>query len=297
MIYERIDAQCYVRKPSQPLFPPDAQPALRYICKISPSSSKKQTRVMHAHKDVAELVLIYSGESEYLIHNKKVPVQTGDLLVYNSGVVHDEAAAPDSEIGYYCAAIGELALPGLPENALTAPGEGYVFRTGRHFEQIRTLMDLMFENLTKNEADAERICDSLMHALIDKVRAVIREAGGDTPHPAQGKEDPYAMSALVKEYIDAHYTEQISLETIGKDLHMSPWYVSHLFKEMTGYAPIKYLLRRRIGEAQTLLISTDLPISEIALRVGYDSQSHFNSQFTKEVGMPPNQFRKNYVIP
>ena len=65
---------------------------------------------------------------------------------------------------------------------------------------------------------------------------------------------------------------------------------------MSGYSPVQYLLRRRIGEAQTLLITTDLPITRIAEMVGYDTQSYFNLQFTKNVGMPPNKFRQNYIV-
>ena len=63
-----------------------------------------------------------------------------------------------------------------------------------------------------------------------------------------------------------------------------------------GYAPMKYLLRRRLGEAQTLLISTDTTIAKIAESVGFDTQSYFNFQFAKNVGMPPSQYRKNYLV-
>ena len=60
---------------------------------------------------------------------------------------------------------------------------------------------------------------------------------------------------------------------------------------------MQYLLRRRIGEAQTLLITTDLSITRIAEMVGYDTQSYFNLQFArKNVGMPPNKFRQNYIV-
>lgn len=52
---------------------------------------------------------------------------------------------------------------------------------------------------------------------------------------------------------------------------------------------MQYLLRRRIGEAQTLLITTELSVTRIAEMVGYDSSSYFNLQFTKNVGMPPEQ--------
>lgn len=65
---------------------------------------------------------------------------------------------------------------------------------------------------------------------------------------------------------------------------------------MSGYSPVQYLLRRRIGEAQTLLITTELPITRIAEMVGYDTQSYFNLQFTKNVGMPPKKFRQNYIV-
>ena len=65
---------------------------------------------------------------------------------------------------------------------------------------------------------------------------------------------------------------------------------------MSGYSPIQYLLRRRIGEAQTLLITTDYSITENAGMVGYDTQSYFNMQFTKHVGMPPKKFRQNYIV-
>ncbi|MDO4615489.1 MAG: helix-turn-helix transcriptional regulator, partial [Lachnospiraceae bacterium] len=78
--------------------------------------------------------------------------------------------------------------------------------------------------------------------------------------------------------------------------HISQFYLAHVFKEMSGYSPIQYMIRRRIGEAQTLLISTDKTILEISELVGYESQSHFNFHFSKNIGMPPNQFRRSFVL-
>ena len=101
---------------------------------------------------------------------------------------------------------------------------------------------------------------------------------------------------LIKEYIDEHYTEPMTLQSIANYLNFSPYYLSHVFKEMSGYSPIQYLIRRRIGEAQTLLITTDLPIIRIGEMVGYETQNYFNLQFTKCVGMPPKRFRQNFVV-
>ncbi|NBH79892.1 AraC family transcriptional regulator [Clostridiaceae bacterium] len=96
-----------------------------------------------------------------------------------------------------------------------------------------------------------------------------------------------------KEYIEEHYHEPISIKDICRDLGLSESYVSHTFKDMLGYSPMQYALRCKIGEAQTLLISTDYSITEIARMVGFDAQSHFNQRFIKDVGISPSKFRKN----
>lgn len=86
------------------------------------------------------------------------------------------------------------------------------------------------------------------------------------------------------------------MQQIGQALHVSPYYLAHAFKESCGIAPRQYLLRRRIGEAQNLLISTDLPISRIAEMVGYDTQNYFDLQFSKFVGMPPRKYRLSFQV-
>ena len=128
------------------------------------------------------------------------------------------------------------------------------------------------------------------------VRALMRIMGWPTLVGMEPLEEPHILGRRIKDYIDKHYMEPITLQSMGEALHISPYYLSHVFKQMSGYSPVQYLLRRRIGEAQTLLITTDLSITRIAEMVGYDTQSYFNLQFTKNVGMPPNKFRQNYIV-
>ena len=105
-----------------------------------------------------------------------------------------------------------------------------------------------------------------------------------------------AFAQRIKDYIDKHFADEFSLQQMADALHVSPYYLAHICKEVTGYSPLQYVLRRRIGEAQTLLITTDLPVTRIASQVGYDNPSHFNAQFSKAVGMAPRTFRKEYVF-
>ncbi len=287
-----LNVQCFVKKDFQSVFVGENDPKLLYVSEIRPDAST-HPRVMHAHEDFVEIILICSGSSEYLIHDKKCFIRPGDLLVYNAGVVHDEISGPDIEIGSYCVAIGGLDMPGLKPNMLIPADEGYVFPTRRSFGDLRILFEMMFRNLASGEPRAEAFCSSLMHALLVKVLAVTEGADAADEKPV---EEPPILGRRIKEYIDRHYMEPITLQSMGEALHISPYYLSHVFKQMSGYSPVQYLLRRRIGEAQTLLITTDLPITRIAEMVGYDTQSYFNLQFTKNVGMPPNKFRQNYIV-
>ena len=287
-----LNVQCFVKKDFQSVFVGENDPKLLYVSEIRPDAST-HPRVMHAHEDFVEIILICSGSSEYLIHDKKYFIRPGDLLVYNAGVVHDEISGPDIEIGSYCVAIGGLHMPGLKPNMLIPADEGYVFPTRRSFGDLRILFEMMFRNLASGEPRAEAFCSSLMHALLVKVLAVTEGADAADEKPV---EEPPILGGRIKEYIDRHYMEPITLQSMGEALHISPYYLSHVFKQMSGYSPVQYLLRRRIGEAQTLLITTDLPITRIAEMVGYDTQSYFNLQFTKNVGMPPNKFRQNYIV-
>lgn len=293
MEHKSLNVQCFVKKDVQPIFVGENSPKLLYVSDIRPDTSA-HPRVMHAHEDFIELILICSGSSTYLIHDKKYEVKAGDLLIYNSGVVHDEITSSENEMGSYCIAVGGLHMPGLRENALISDDAGYVFPTGNDFEVIRTLCEMMFRSLSSGEPRAEVFCHTLMHALLVKAVTIVgvKLAADEDEVVAE----PSILGRRVKAYIDDNYAESITLQSIGDALHVSPYYLSHVFKEMSGYSPMQYLLRRRIGEAQTLLITTDLPVTQIAGMVGYDTQSYFNLQFSKHVGMPPKKYRQNYIV-
>ena len=287
-----LNVQCFVKRDVRPVFTGENQTRLLYDSEIRPDASA-HPRVMHAHADAVELILICSGSSEYLIHDKKVVIKAGDLLVYNAGVVHDEVSGPDMEVGSYCVGVGGLHMPGLRENALISDEKGYVFPTGRYFEDMKELFVMMFRNLAAGEPHAELFCTSLLHALLVSVLTVTEGVGETRENPA---DEPHILGSRIKDYIDRHYMEPITLQSMGEALRISPYYLSHVFKQMSGYSPVQYLLRRRIGEAQTLLITTELSVARIAEMVGYDSQSYFNLQFTKNVGMPPSRYRHNYIV-
>ena len=197
-----LNVQCFVEKEVKTIFRDSGEnhPKLLYVSEIRPDAST-HPRVMHAHEDFVELILICSGSSEYLIHDKKVVIQAGDLLVYNAGVVHDEISGPDMEVGSYCVAVGGLHMPGLRENALIPDDAGYVFPTGKYFNDLKALFEMMFRNLAAGEPQAELFCSTLMHALLVAVLTVTDSVNIPKEKPV---DEPHILGRRIKEYIDKH---------------------------------------------------------------------------------------------
>ncbi|MBD2107487.1 AraC family transcriptional regulator [Nodosilinea sp. FACHB-13] len=96
----------------------------------------------------------------------------------------------------------------------------------------------------------------------------------------------------VVDYIHSHLDADLSLETLSTLVGMSAHYFAQLFKQSTGAAPHQYVIRCRVQQAKTLLAQPDLPIADIACRVGFAHQSHLNRHFRRLVGTTPGQWRQ-----
>ena len=116
------------------------------------------------------------------------------------------------------------------------------------------------------------------------------------PHePLAPQREKDRLFIALKDYIDRHFMEELSVDDLSARVHMSTSGLAHQFKKRFGFAPIQYIIRRRIGEAQTLLVTTDLSITEVSARIGYDNISYFNNQFKKFTGLSPQSYRKYKV--
>ncbi len=100
----------------------------------------------------------------------------------------------------------------------------------------------------------------------------------------------------VFEFIHSEFAGPITLEECAEKASMSPAYFCRFFKNVTGLAPIHYLLRYRIEKAKELLVETDTPITDIAFQTGFNNQSYFNRVFYQFTQLQPRQFRKKFSM-
>ncbi len=282
--------QCFVKQPLPADLAAAKLPRLLYVSKMDTRISD-MPRVMHRHDDLVELILICKGQGQYSIDGRQVKVRAGDLIIYNSGIIHDEITPPESQLAWFCIAVTGIQIAGLRDNALI-PDDGRVsFPCYDLFDSLRDTCELMFDQLLHELPGRTVTTHYLLQALLAQTSQVINHRSDLSDISAL--DEPLAQRVIA--YLDRHYADPLSLQDLSATFNVSAYYLAHVFKDSFDYSPMQYVLRRRIGEAQSLLINTNLSITDIATHVGYDHPSHFNRQFSKYVGMPPRKYRVDYI--
>lgn len=97
------------------------------------------------------------------------------------------------------------------------------------------------------------------------------------------------------EYIESHFSEDITLEKIANMIHLSPNHFSNLFSKQTGMSFLQYLTSCRIEKAKMLLMDKNYKNYEVGECVGYLNPHYFSRIFKKHTGMPPTKYRENML--
>ena len=115
------------------------------------------------------------------------------------------------------------------------------------------------------------------------------------PVPFADQKNSAALSPMqvrrVREYIRANLGSDIGLTDLADQVGLSPRYFASLFKRAFGASPHHFVLGERIDEAQRLLAAGRMPISEVALNLGFADQSHFSQAFRKITGTTPKRYQ------
>ena len=94
------------------------------------------------------------------------------------------------------------------------------------------------------------------------------------------------------EYVDAHYLEPITLETVADACYLNKYYLSHLFSKEQNMSVGQYIIKRRVDEARHLLENGNQSVSSVAELAGFNDFSYFCRAFKRLTGMTPMQYRR-----
>ncbi|MGI6107018.1 MAG: response regulator transcription factor [Lachnospiraceae bacterium] len=141
---------------------------------------------------------------------------------------------------------------------------------------------------------------------LNKARSLLakRDAAGNQKKAAPSPAVPVPEAAVrnravarMIDYINSHYMEDISIQTLADLCSINANYAGQLFRQKTGHTFSSYLTSVRVEHAVPLLRDTDMPISLVAASVGYQDYFYFAKVFKKATGVTPSSYRKDTDLP
>lgn len=236
---------------------------------------------LHSHK-YAELFYIVGGEGQFRIEDQLYPVKAHQVVMVNPNVLHTEVGYPIHPMEYIVLGIEGLELFVSPEL-----NSRFRILDCRGGSDILPCLRQILQESQSGQPGCEAICQAYMEILILRLMRSISFATS-----VSGLTDSH-QCATVRHYIDTHYKEPLTLDTLSSVAHINKYYLAHAFKEEYGLSPIRYMISRRIDESRFLLQETDMSMSQIARVLGFSSASYFSQSFRRAEGMTPAEYRKN----
>lgn len=155
-------------------------------------------------------------------------------------------------------------------------------------ELLASFAQTMYDEILGGCPNSRIFAESTSLALLTYI---VRRYGISKTSSNGGKGLSAAKVRLLTEYIEVNLSEDMSLNSLAALVDLTPRYLCSGFKEAVGLSPYQFILRARIDKAKTLLKANRLPLSQVALSVGFANQSHFSHAFRKQTGMSPRTFR------
>lgn len=230
-----------------------------------------------------EVIVIHcaSGRGMCRIGDRRLQVQSGQVLIISPGIPHRYSADPKSPWTIWWAHITGTAVASLVE-AIHDRDASPVFDVTEP-TRISTLLDTIVRRMETDESAASLIAAGgaawhLLSVLAADRRGALR-----------GKSDPIAE---VQEYLRENLAERISVADLAAMAGFSASHFSALFRRATGFGALEYQTRLRMSVARKLLDTTDRTVTSIGKQVGYPDPMYFSRQFRRIHHVSPSQFRE-----
>ncbi len=247
----------------------------------------------HFH-DSYEINLSISGGHRFFINDSLYEAKKGDIFLFNPLDLHKNIIPKGLLYERYLIFFKREALAGIStkETNLLELFENrssdFVHRRHLSPENNALLVSLM-EQLIHHQKQSVYGTDIYLKLLLSELLLLLNKIYA--VHEKIGKKELTSHTKIkpILGYINQHIDEVLSLDDLSTTFFINKYYLCELFKKTTGFTINQYILNRRIGLARELLLM-DLSVTEVAYKIGFNSDSHFISVFKKLVGVTPKQY-------
>ncbi|MCR4990602.1 MAG: AraC family transcriptional regulator [Lachnospiraceae bacterium] len=250
---------------------------------------------IHWHTPI-EVLMPTEGKYTIYCADTRYDLRVNDVLIIGPGVLHRMNAESGRRIIFQC---GMTLLNTFSEFESFFSFRSAILITPEEYpeihEEVSKLMigirDEYFSNAPLKDA---AICSMLLKILV-MVNRSYTEKPDRFPDIKPTKQIEYIEKFMkVCDHINAHCTEDLSLDSVAETAGFSKFHFSRLFKEFAGVPFYKYLNGRRIDYAEKLLMDPNINVMEVASRSGFNSLSAFMRMFKIIKGCTPTEFRNLY---
>ena len=270
------------------------KPSFSYCSKLLYVTTSKYEgdwqSILHSHP-FSELFYVVDGCGTFIAEGSEFPVVKNDMVIINPHVQHTEKSLHTTPLDYIVLGIDGLSfsfedIASAQDGLSMQTASGAVYKYNMQNSNIYAYLNIMLEEISSKKDNYDTVCQNLLEILLV---CMLRN-----DHLSIVQEDRNLLTrecTQIKNFLDANYAEDISLDTLAALTHMNKYYLAHACTKDTGLSPINYLLQKRIQEAKSLLESTSCSIAQISNMLGFSSQSYFSQVFKKSTGKTPIQHR------
>lgn len=255
------------------------------------SQSKYADTKRYPEQSVSKLRTVVDYELELFtqdggvshINGKSYPIHKGDILIAQPGDKRQSTlhfSALYLHFGTTDSAIQELirSISG--------------FHPGMDFDKLEPLLSEISEMVLRFDPISDMLAAAKLICFLCTIKKDCSTAAS-----APSVSDRYSVVSNAIEYMKQTYAEPLTVNHIAEHCGLSVSYFYKVFLETVHTTPNNYLFTLRLSAAKAMLVTTNLPISEVSERCGFHSQSYFCDCFKKGCGMSPKQFRKTFTQP
>ncbi len=243
-------------------------------------------RSPHTHLDL-EVSLVCAGKLRAVGNGLDASLEQGDILICNPKQLH-EFQGVDGSARILVIQLSKEWLRFFAIGRIWFEENVLVKR--EHIELSSILLDLAQEYFSQKSANAF-YCLQLVAATVHYLQSHIpyhfslaRDYLSDSNSERMGE---------ILDFISKHFTEKITLDQLGRQFHLSPQYLSHLFRKNVGITFSKYIQMLRFEKAVNLIDSTDIRLTDICVECGFSDYKYMEKLFLGILGYTPKQYRQH----
>lgn len=257
----------------------------------------KGTKMEFHYHEFCKLVMLVSGQGEYTVEDRHYSLQAGDILLIGNGQIHRPEFARGTEyerIIFYISPqfLKKQSTEDCNLEELFGDVNGHILRLEeRRYKKVFQLAEGLEEELKREDYGKDILANSLLLQLLVKVGRY-RTIGQLKMQEQQEISDERIKRIL--DYIEAHLSEELSIEDLSERFYISRFHMMRLFKKETGLSVYGYVTERRLFFARELIRQGEAA-TESCFRAGFGSYSSFTRAYGKRFGTTPTGRNGKYI--